>query len=168
MPLSPEPNLRRGVVAGLRANLIDLVLGKKLAAAIHDLAENLTALAARNIFARDLLGNFMWRLGREIELLMSAIHQQIAITHARVKLEPRQIEIAPLEAAATDSLSPSIGFFAASRHCHRRRDEGSLRGRITDAEAQKLIRDLERDLDLPGFEFYTGVSYRNLLVLSRT
>src|SRR5687767_3794179 len=37
-------------------------------------------------------------------------------------------------------------------------------GGISDAEAQKLIRDLARSLDLPGFEFYTGVSYRNLVV----
>jgi 2,3-bisphosphoglycerate-independent phosphoglycerate mutase len=37
-------------------------------------------------------------------------------------------------------------------------------GGITDAEAQKLITELARDLDLAGFEFYTGVSYRNLLV----
>lgn len=37
-------------------------------------------------------------------------------------------------------------------------------GGISDAEAQKLIGQLRRGLDLPGFEFYTGVSYRNLLV----
>jgi len=37
-------------------------------------------------------------------------------------------------------------------------------GGISDAEAQRLIKDLSRSLDLPGFEFYTGVSYRNLLV----
>ena len=37
-------------------------------------------------------------------------------------------------------------------------------GGITDAEAQVLIRELARKIDLPGFEFYTGVSYRNLLV----
>ncbi len=37
-------------------------------------------------------------------------------------------------------------------------------GGITDAEAQRLIKDLARHLNLPGFEFYTGVSYRNLLV----
>src|SRR5581483_8153814 len=37
-------------------------------------------------------------------------------------------------------------------------------GGITDAEAQRLIKDLSRSLDLPGFEFYTGVSYRNLLL----
>jgi 2,3-bisphosphoglycerate-independent phosphoglycerate mutase len=37
-------------------------------------------------------------------------------------------------------------------------------GGITDAEAQQLIRELARKVDSPGFEFYTGVSYRNLLV----
>jgi 2,3-bisphosphoglycerate-independent phosphoglycerate mutase len=37
-------------------------------------------------------------------------------------------------------------------------------GGISDAEARRLIGDLARSLDLAGFEFYTGVSYRNLLV----
>jgi len=37
-------------------------------------------------------------------------------------------------------------------------------GGISDAEAQTLLKELSRKLDLPGFEFYTGVSYRNLLV----
>src|SRR5438552_12861144 len=37
-------------------------------------------------------------------------------------------------------------------------------GGISDAEAQKLLADLARKLPLPGFEFYNGVSYRNLLV----
>src|SRR5205823_6633586 len=39
-------------------------------------------------------------------------------------------------------------------------------GGITDAEAQTLIRELARKVApvAPGFEFYTGVSYRNLLV----
>src|SRR5437867_3779311 len=31
-------------------------------------------------------------------------------------------------------------------------------------EAQRLLADLARSLGLPGFEFYNGVSYRNLLV----
>ncbi|HEY2586822.1 MAG TPA: cofactor-independent phosphoglycerate mutase [Tepidisphaeraceae bacterium] len=35
---------------------------------------------------------------------------------------------------------------------------------ISNAEAQRLIADLARALDLPGFEFHYGVSYRNLLV----
>lgn len=37
-------------------------------------------------------------------------------------------------------------------------------GGISDAEAQKLLGELSRHLSLPGFEFYNGVSYRNLLV----
>lgn len=37
-------------------------------------------------------------------------------------------------------------------------------GGITDAEAQTLVGLLSRSLDLPGFEFHFGVSYRNLLV----
>ena len=37
-------------------------------------------------------------------------------------------------------------------------------GGITDAEAKMLIGDLSRSLNLPGFEFHTGVSYRNLMV----
>ncbi len=37
-------------------------------------------------------------------------------------------------------------------------------GGITDAEAKRLIDDLANHLKLRGFEFHTGVSYRNLLV----
>lgn len=37
-------------------------------------------------------------------------------------------------------------------------------GGISDAEAQRLISDLAASLDLAGFEFHFGVSYRNLLV----
>src|ERR671920_1546798 len=37
-------------------------------------------------------------------------------------------------------------------------------GGISDAEAQRLIADLSKSLDLAGFEFHNGVSYRNLLV----
>ena len=37
-------------------------------------------------------------------------------------------------------------------------------GGITDAEAKRLIHDLAKAIDIPGFEFHTGVSYRNLLV----
>jgi 2,3-bisphosphoglycerate-independent phosphoglycerate mutase len=37
-------------------------------------------------------------------------------------------------------------------------------GGITNAEAQRLIRDLARSLGLAGFEFHTGVSYRNLMI----
>jgi 2,3-bisphosphoglycerate-independent phosphoglycerate mutase len=37
-------------------------------------------------------------------------------------------------------------------------------GGITDAEAKRLITDLAKRIKMPGFEFHTGVSYRNLLV----
>src|SRR3954463_14680174 len=37
-------------------------------------------------------------------------------------------------------------------------------GGISDAEAQKLLGELSRKIDIPGLEFYNGVSYRNLLV----
>jgi len=37
-------------------------------------------------------------------------------------------------------------------------------GGISNAEAQRLIGDLSRSLNLSGFEFHFGVSYRNLLV----
>jgi len=37
-------------------------------------------------------------------------------------------------------------------------------GGITNAEAQRLISDLSHGLTAPNFEFFTGVSYRNLLV----
>jgi 2,3-bisphosphoglycerate-independent phosphoglycerate mutase len=41
-------------------------------------------------------------------------------------------------------------------------------GGISDAEAQQLIADLSKHLNLKGFQFYTGVSYRNLLVYRGT
>jgi 2,3-bisphosphoglycerate-independent phosphoglycerate mutase len=37
-------------------------------------------------------------------------------------------------------------------------------GGISDAEARRLIADLAKAVALPGWEFYPGVSYRNLLV----
>ncbi len=37
-------------------------------------------------------------------------------------------------------------------------------GGISDEEAAIMIRDLSRAVRVPGFEFHTGVSYRNLLV----
>src|ERR1044072_1154603 len=37
-------------------------------------------------------------------------------------------------------------------------------GGITDVEARRLLDDLKKSIDLPGFEFHYGVSYRNLLV----
>ena len=41
-------------------------------------------------FVDRLLGNFVRRLGRDVELLAAAIDQQIAIAHARVELKSRQ------------------------------------------------------------------------------
>ncbi|MBC7785133.1 MAG: cofactor-independent phosphoglycerate mutase [Burkholderiales bacterium] len=37
-------------------------------------------------------------------------------------------------------------------------------GGISDADARTMIHDLERAVQVPGLEFHTGVSYRNLLV----
>ena len=37
-------------------------------------------------------------------------------------------------------------------------------GGVSNAEAQRLIGDLSRATHIPGFEYYTGVSYCNLLV----
>ncbi len=37
-------------------------------------------------------------------------------------------------------------------------------GGISDDEARRLLHDLAAVIDLPGFQFYEGVSYRNLLV----
>jgi len=37
-------------------------------------------------------------------------------------------------------------------------------GGISNADARRLLADLAHDLKLPGFEFFPGVSYRNLLV----
>ena len=73
---------------------------------------------------------------------------------------------APLEAAAQSiPLAPSDWVFRCNLVTVA---DGIMRdhsaGGITDAEAQTLIRELARKIDAPGFEFYTGVSYRNLLV----
>jgi 2,3-bisphosphoglycerate-independent phosphoglycerate mutase len=73
---------------------------------------------------------------------------------------------APLEAAAQQiPLSPTDWVFRCNLVTVV---DGVMKdhsaGGITDAEAQKLLGDLARDLNLPGFEFYNGVSYRNLLV----
>jgi 2,3-bisphosphoglycerate-independent phosphoglycerate mutase len=73
---------------------------------------------------------------------------------------------APLEAAAQRiPLSPTDWVF----RCNLvtvidgvMKDHSS--GGISDAEAKRLIDDLADELKLPGFEFHTGVSYRNLLV----
>lgn len=73
---------------------------------------------------------------------------------------------APLEAAAQHiPLSPTDWVFRCNLVTVA---DGIMKdhsaGGISDAEAQRLIRDLARVVDLAGFEFYTGVSYRNLLV----
>src|SRR5215218_3404349 len=73
---------------------------------------------------------------------------------------------APLEAAAQNiPLSPTDWVFRCNLVTAV---DGIMKdhsaGGITDAEAQRLIGDLSRSLDLAGFQFYTGVSYRNLLV----
>jgi 2,3-bisphosphoglycerate-independent phosphoglycerate mutase len=73
---------------------------------------------------------------------------------------------APLEAAARHiPLSPTDWVF----RCNLvtvidgiMKDHSS--GGISDAEAQRLLHDLAAGVDLPGFQFYDGVSYRNLLV----
>jgi 2,3-bisphosphoglycerate-independent phosphoglycerate mutase len=78
---------------------------------------------------------------------------------------------APLEAAAQSiPLSPTDWVFRCNLVTVI---EGIMKdhsaGGISDAEAQKLLGDLSRELkDLPGFEFYNGVSYRNLLVYRGT
>ncbi len=73
---------------------------------------------------------------------------------------------APLEAAAQHiPLSPSDWVFRCNLVTAI---DGIMKdhsaGGITNAEAQRLIGDLSHALDLSGFEFHYGVSYRNLLV----
>ncbi len=73
---------------------------------------------------------------------------------------------APLEAAAQQiPLSPSDWVFRCNLVTVV---DGVMKdhsaGGISNAEAQRLLADLKRSLNLPGFEFYNGVSYRNLLV----
>src|SRR5881392_690717 len=74
---------------------------------------------------------------------------------------------APLEAAAQQiPLSPTDWVFRCNLVTVV---DGIMKdhsaGGISDAEAQRLLGDLrKRVADLPGFEFYNGVSYRNLLV----
>lgn len=73
---------------------------------------------------------------------------------------------APLEAAAQHiPLSPTDWVFRCNLVTvvdEVMKDHSA--GGIPDAEAQRLIRDLAKAIDIPGFEFHTGVSYRNLLV----
>src|SRR3954449_8288772 len=73
---------------------------------------------------------------------------------------------APLEAAAQNiPLSPTDWVFRCNLVTVV---DGVMKdhsaGGISDAEAQRLIGDLSRHLQLAGFEFHYGVSYRNLLV----
>src|SRR4051812_10054571 len=73
---------------------------------------------------------------------------------------------APLEAAAQSiPLAPTDWVFRCNLVTVA---DGIMKdhsaGGISDAEAQRLLSDLSRDLKLPGFEFFNGVSYRNLLV----
>src|SRR3982751_6738083 len=73
---------------------------------------------------------------------------------------------APLEAAAQQiPLSPTDWVFRCNLVTVI---DGIMKdhsaGGISDAEATRLIADLARSLNLPGFEFHYGVSYRNLLV----
>lgn len=73
---------------------------------------------------------------------------------------------APLEAAAQSiPLSPTDWVFRCNLVTAA---DGIMKdhsaGGISDAEAQRLLGELSRALNLPGFEFHNGVSYRNLLV----
>src|SRR5256885_583326 len=73
---------------------------------------------------------------------------------------------APLEAAAQQiPLAPSDWVFRCNLVTVV---DGIMKdhsaGGISNAEAQRLLSDLARSLKEPGFEFYSGVSYRNLLV----
>src|SRR6202042_2532538 len=73
---------------------------------------------------------------------------------------------APLEAAAQRiPLSPTDWVFRCNLVTGI---DGVMKdhsaGGISDVEARILITDLAKALAMPGFEFHTGVSYRNLLV----
>jgi 2,3-bisphosphoglycerate-independent phosphoglycerate mutase len=73
---------------------------------------------------------------------------------------------APLEAAAQQiPLSPTDWVFRCNLVTVV---DGIMKdhsaGGIGNAEAQRLLADLKRSIELPGFEFHNGVSYRNLLV----
>ena len=74
---------------------------------------------------------------------------------------------APLEAAAQQhpALADRLGLPLQPRHRRRRRHEGPLGRRDHRRRGAAAASATSRaTLDLPGFEFYTGVSYRNLLV----
>src|SRR5687767_13314813 len=73
---------------------------------------------------------------------------------------------APLEAAAGRiPLSPTDWVF----RCNLVTTQGGIMkdhsvGGIPNDQASVLIKDLAKAVSIPGFEFHTGVSYRNLLV----
>src|SRR5665213_3793354 len=73
---------------------------------------------------------------------------------------------APLEAAAQQiPLAPTDRVFRCNLVTV---SDGIMKdhsaGGISNADAKVLIADLAKAIDIPGFEFHTGVSYRNLLV----
>jgi 2,3-bisphosphoglycerate-independent phosphoglycerate mutase len=73
---------------------------------------------------------------------------------------------APLEAAAQNiPLSPTDWVFRCNLVTVI---DGIMKdhsaGGISDADAHAMLRDLSRTVQYPGFTFYPGVSYRNLLV----
>lgn len=73
---------------------------------------------------------------------------------------------APLEAAAQRiPLAPTDWVFRCNLVTVR---DGIMKdhsaGGITDVEARRLLNDLKEKITIPGFEFFPGVSYRNLLV----
>ena len=73
---------------------------------------------------------------------------------------------APLEAAAQRiALTPSDWVFRCNlvTVIHGVMKDHSAGG-ISNAEAHQLLTDLAKAVSLPGFQFYDGVSYRNLLV----
>jgi 2,3-bisphosphoglycerate-independent phosphoglycerate mutase len=77
---------------------------------------------------------------------------------------------APLEAAAQNiPLSPSDWVFRCNLVTVT---DGVMKdhsaGGISDIDARRLLDALRRAIDLPGFEFHNGVSYRNLLVYRGT
>ena len=74
---------------------------------------------------------------------------------------------APLEAAAQQhpALAHRLGLPLQSRHRRRRHHEGPLRRRHHQRRGASGSSPIwPQSLDLPGFEFHNGVSYRNLLV----
>lgn len=73
---------------------------------------------------------------------------------------------APLEAAAQNiALSPSDWVFRCNLVTVI---DGVMKdhsaGGISDTEAAVMIQDLSRTVKVPGIEFHTGVSYRNLMI----